>query len=198
MQDRFHKSIDNEIRMQIVHQIDGVPADKWPGYYGLVEFAVEKEKEILAERSQHKDSTHQVPRGTSVFGKPNCPARKLMPSARIVAPAPEEDDYSPLEEQSEREDSDSGKSYVATEKLVVSTVEGGVSEGDLEAVFRVARVMEDMTGRCFCCGKEGHRFKDPECPMYDANHLLNQQGGSAGSRRPGQISKPSQHNQNRG
>ena len=28
MQDRFLKSIDSEIRMQIAHQIDGVPADK--------------------------------------------------------------------------------------------------------------------------------------------------------------------------
>ena len=45
--------------------------------------------------------------------------------------------------------------------------------------------MEDMTGRCFHCGKEGHWFRDPECPMYDANDLLNQQGGSVGSRRPG-------------
>ena len=28
MQDRFFKSIDNEIRMQVAHRIDGVPADK--------------------------------------------------------------------------------------------------------------------------------------------------------------------------
>ena len=62
MQDRFLKSIDNEIRMWIAHRIDGVPADKQPGYYGIVEFAVKKEKEILAEKSQHKDSNHQVPR----------------------------------------------------------------------------------------------------------------------------------------
>ena len=58
MQDRFLRSIDNEIRMRIAHQTDGVPADKRPGYYGLVEFAVEKEKEILTEKSQSKDSTH--------------------------------------------------------------------------------------------------------------------------------------------
>ena len=116
----------------------------------------------------------------------------------MVELAPEEDDYSPPAEQLGREDSDSGKSYVAAKEPVVSTVEDGVSEGDLKAVFRVARVTEDMTGRCFCCGKEGHRFKDPECPMYDANDLLNQQGESVGSRRLGQISKPSQYNQNRG
>ena len=38
--------------------------------------------------------------------------------------------------------------------------------------------MEDMTGRCFHCGKEGHQVRDPEYPMYDVNDLLNQQWGS--------------------
>ena len=87
---------------------------------------------------------------------------------------------------------------MAAEELAVSTVEDGVSKGDLKAVFRVAQVMEDMTGRCFHCGKEGHQFRDPECLMYDANDLLNQQGGSAGSRRLKQIPKPSQPNQSKG
>ena len=169
--------------MWIAHQINEIPADKWPGYCRLAEFAVQKEKEILAEKSQCKDSTQQAPRGTSVFQKPNWPAQKQMPSARMVAPAPEEDDYPPPAEQLGKKDSDSSESYVATEEAVIS---------------RVAQVTEDMMGRCFYCGKEGHRFKDPECPMYDANHVLNQQGGSAGSRRLGQIPKPSQHNQNRG
>ena len=100
MQDRFLKSIDSEIRMQIAHQIDRVPADKRPGYYGLVKFAVKKEKEIMAEKSQCKDSTHQATRSTSVFWKPNWPAQKPMPSVRMVAPAPEEDDYPPQAEQS--------------------------------------------------------------------------------------------------
>ena len=121
-----------------------------------------------------------------------------MPSVRMVAPAPEEDDYPPPLEQSRCEDSNSSESYATTEELAISTVEDGVSEGDLEAVFRVAQVTEDMTGRCFHCGKEGHWFRDPECPMYDAKDLLNQQGGSAGSRRLGQIPLPSQHNQNKG
>ena len=40
--------VDSKIRMQIVHRINGVPAEKKPGHYGLMEFAVEKEKEILA------------------------------------------------------------------------------------------------------------------------------------------------------
>ena len=90
-----------------------------------------------------------------------------MPSARMVAPAPKEDDYPPPAEQSGGEDSNNGKSYVATEKPVISTVEDGVSERDLEAVFRVAQVMEDMMGKCFCCRKEDHRWKDPEFPMYN-------------------------------
>ena len=152
----------------------------------------------MAEKSQCKDSTHQASRGTSVFWKPNWRAQKQMPSVRMVAPAPEEDDYPPPVEQSGHEDSDSGESYTATKELAICMVEDGVSEGDLEAIFRVAQVMEDMTGRCFHCGKEDHWFKDQECPMYDANDLLNQQGGSVGSRRLGQIPKPSQHNRNKG
>ena len=103
-----------------------------------------------------------------------------MPSVRMVAPAPEEDDYPPPSEQSGHEDSDSSKSYTTTAELAISMVEDGVSEGDLEAVFRVAQVTEDMTGRCFHCGKEGHWFRHLECRMYDANDLLNQQGGYRG------------------
>ena len=59
-------------------------------------------------------------------------------------------------------------------------------------------MMEDMMGSYFHCGKDGHWFRDLECPMYDTNDLLNQQGGSVGSRRLGKIPKPSQHNQSKG
>ena len=117
MQDRFLKSIDNKIGMQIAYQINGVPADRQPGYYGLVEFAVEKEKEILAERQQHKESTHQTSQGTPIFQKPNWPAQKPMPSARMVAPVPEEDDYLPSAEQSGREDNDSRSHMLSTMNL---------------------------------------------------------------------------------
>ena len=61
-----------------------------------------------------------------------------MPSGRMVAPAPVEDDYPPPAEQSGQEDSDISESYAATEELTISTVEDGVSEGDLKALFRVA------------------------------------------------------------
>ena len=61
MQDRFLKSVDSDIRMRITHRIDGVRANEWPGYYKLVEFAIEKEKEILAEKHQCKETTHQNP-----------------------------------------------------------------------------------------------------------------------------------------
>ena len=91
----------------------------------------------MAAKSQRKDSTHQASRSTSVFQKPNWLAQKQMPSVRMVASAPEEDDYPPPAEQLGCEDRDSGESYVATEEPAISTVEDGVSEGDLEAVFRV-------------------------------------------------------------
>ena len=91
-----------------------------------------------------------------MFQKSNWPAQKQVLSVRMVALAPEEDDYPPPAEQSGCKDNDSSKSYVAAEEQAISTVEDGVSEGDLKAVFRVAQVMEDMTGRCFHCQKEGH------------------------------------------
>ena len=75
-----------------------------------------------------------------------------MLSARMVAPASEEDDHPNPAEQSSREDSDSGESYAAIEEQPISTVENGVSEVDLEVVLRVARVTEDMMGKCFHCG----------------------------------------------
>ena len=42
--------------MRIAHRIDGVLANEWPGYYKLVEFVIEKEKEILVEKHQHKET----------------------------------------------------------------------------------------------------------------------------------------------
>ena len=79
-----------------------------------------------------------------------------MPSARMVAPAPEEEDYLPSVEQSGREDSDSGESYAVNDEPAISIVEDWVSEVDLEVILRVAHATEDMTGKCFCCGEEGH------------------------------------------
>ena len=179
MQDKFLKSIDNEIRMQIAHQINGVPANKRPGYYGLCRL-VEKEKEILAEKSQCKDSTHQAPRGTSVFHKPNWLAQKQMPSARMMRR------MTTLLQQSNQ---DERTVTVANPMWPLRNQLSPQLKMELaretEAVFRVARVMEDMTWRCFHCGKEGHRFKEPECSMYNVNHFLNQQGDLQGPGGPG-------------
>ena len=104
-----------------------------------------------------------------------------MPSARMVAPAPEEDDHPNPAEQSSREDA-------AIEEQPISTVENGVSE----VVLRVARVTEDMMGKCFHCGQGGHCWRDPECPLYDSNQFLNWQGGPAGSRKAEQVPNNSQ------
>ena len=73
-----------------------------------------------------------------MFWKPNLPAQKQVLTVRMVAQAPEEDDYPPPAEQSGCEEIDSGESYAATEEQAISTVEDGVSKGDLKAVFRVA------------------------------------------------------------
>ena len=155
-------------------------------------------------RQQHKEFTHQTSWSTSIFRKPNWQAQKPMPSARMVAPASEEDDYFPSGGQLGREDSNSGESYAANNEPAISTVEDGVSEVDLEVILRVTHITEDMTGKCFHCGQEGHQWRDPECPMYDPNHFLNQQGGSVGSKRTGQVPNTSSHStqksnsQNRG
>ena len=79
-----------------------------------------------------------------------------MPIARMVAPAPEEDDYLPSVEQLGREDSDSRESYAVNDEPAISTVEDGVSDVDLEVILRVAHAAEDMTSKCFHCGQEGH------------------------------------------
>ena len=74
----------------------------------------------------------------------------------MVAPAPEEEDYLPFVEQSGREDSNSWESYAVNDEPAISTVEDVVSEVDLEVILRVNHVTEDMTGKCFCSGQEGH------------------------------------------
>ena len=76
----------------------------------------------------------------------NWTAQKPMPSARMVASAPEED-YLPSVEQMGREDSDSRESYAVNDEPAISTVEDGVSEVDLEVVLRVTHITEDMTGK---------------------------------------------------
>ena len=115
-----------------------------------------------------------------------------MLSARVVAPAPEEDDHPNPTEQSSREDSDSRESYAAIEEQPISTVEDGVSEVNLEVVLRVAHITEDMTSKCFHCVQGGHHWRDPECPLYDSNQFLNWQGRPAGSRKVDQVPNNSQ------
>ena len=58
-----------------------------------------------------------------------------MPSARMVALAPEEDDYPPSAEQLGREDSNSGEPYAVNDEPAISTMENGVSEVDLEVIL---------------------------------------------------------------
>ena len=79
----------------------------------------------------------------------------------MVAPAPEEEvgpeDVTPLQ----TEDSNSGESYE------VSPYDTPVSTGDIGVAVRVTHASEAFSGRCFCCNKVGHHFRDEECEMYD-------------------------------
>ena len=115
-----------------------------------------------------------------------------MPSARMVSLAPEEDNHPNSTEQSSREDSDSGESYVAIKEQPISTVEDGVSEVNLKVVLMVAHVTEDMMGKCFHCGQGGHCWRDPECPRMTQTIFLNWQGEPAGSKKAEQVPNNSQ------
>ena len=79
----------------------------------------------------------------------------------MVAAAPEEDLGSKDATPPQTEDSDSGESYEALPD------DASVSTGDIEVAVRVAHASEAFSGKCFRCGKVGHRFRDKMCKMYD-------------------------------
>ena len=95
--------------------------------------------------------------------------RPATPAVWMVAPAPEggssEGEITPVP----REDSDSGKSYEATQDTTIS-------QGNLEIAVRVAQTSEAFTGQCFRCNKVRHWFCDKECEMYDTEFLNASQG----------------------
>ena len=47
---------------------------------------------------------------------------------------------------------------------------------DIEVTVRVAHASEAFSGKCFCCDKVGHRFRDEECEMYNPD-FSNLRGG---------------------
>ena len=88
----------------------------------------------------------------------------------MVAPAPEGEPDPEDVTPPQTEDSDSGELYEA------SPDDTSISAGDVEVAVRVAHASKMFSGKCFCCGKVRHRFRDEECKMYDPN-FLNLRGG---------------------
>ena len=106
------------------------------------------------------------PKATTHF-KYDCKKANLPvnPTVQMVAPAPEGDPDTEDTTPPQTEDSDSGESYEA------SLDDASVSTGDIEVAVRVAHASEAFSGKCFHCGKVGHRFRDEECEMYNPDFL---------------------------
>ena len=98
----------------------------------------------------------------------------------MVAAAPEEDLGPEDATPPQTEDSDRGESYEA------SLDDASVSTGDIEVAVRVAHASKAFSGKCFHCGKVGHRFRDEECEMYDPD-FLNSKGGPAKTNQNWQV-----------
>ena len=81
------------------------------------------------------------------------------PAVWMVAPAPEEGCGEGEATPFLSEESDSGKSYEATQE------DATISQGNVEIAVRVAQALETFTGRCFRCNKVGHRVCDEECEI---------------------------------
>ena len=92
------------------------------------------------------------------------------PAVWMVAPAPEEGSDEGEATPLSNEESDSGKSYEATQEDTT------ISQGVVEIAVRVTQASEAFIGWCFRCNKVGHRFHDAECEMYDPEFLNTSRG----------------------
>ena len=73
-----------------------------------------------------------------------------IPAVWMVAPASEEESGEGEATSIPIKESDSGKSYEATQE------DATISQGDVEIAVRVAQVSETFTGQCFRCNKVRH------------------------------------------
>ena len=99
-----------------------------------------------------------------------------------MTPAPEEGSGEGEATPLPSEESDSGKSYKATQE------DATTFQGDMDIAIKVVQTSETFTGRCFRCNKVGHRFHDEECEMYNPEFLTTSQGPaktSKGRQAPG-------------
>ena len=140
-----------------------------PDYWQLVKSAVEKEAKINFDDANKTTK----PKATTHFKYDHKKTNLLVnPTVWMVALAPEGEANPEDVTPPQTKDSDSGESYEA------SPDDAPISAGDVEIAIRVAHASEAFSGKCFCCGKVGHRFRDEECKMYNPD-FLNSRGGPA-------------------
>ena len=134
----------------MAHLVDSKTADQRPAYYDLIKFAVKKEAEINFDEAKTRDSTLKPKAMTHFRFNSKQSMLPATPAVWMVAPAPEEGSGKGEATPLLSKESDSGKSYEATQD------ETTVSQGDVEIAVRVAQASEAFTGQCFRYNKVGH------------------------------------------
>ena len=151
---------------RVAHVVNGKAADQRPACYDFIKFAVQKEAEINFDKAKKtRDSTSKLKATTHFCFNHKKQGLPVTPAVQMVAPSleegPGEGEATPLPS----EESDSGESYKAVQE------DTAISQGNVEIAVRVAQASEAFTGQCFRCNKEGHKFHDEECEMFDPEFL---------------------------
>ena len=122
--DHILRSMNPKLQARVAHLVDGKAVNQRPAYYNFIKFAVEKEAEINFDEAKTRDLTLK-PKATMHF---HLNSKKSMlpttPAVQMVAPAPEEGSGEGEATPLPSEESDSGKSYEATQKD--ANLHGGV------------------------------------------------------------------------
>ena len=129
-----------KLQARVAHLVYGKAANQRPAYYDLIKFAVKKEVEINFEAKKTRDSTSKPKAMTHFHFNSKKSTLPVTPAVWMVAPAPEEGSGEGEATPLLSEESDSGKSYQATQD------DATIFQGDVEIAVRVAQVSETLTG----------------------------------------------------
>ena len=130
-----------KLQASVAHRVDNKAANQRPAYYNLVKFAVEKEAEINTDEAKKTRDSTSKPKAMMHFHlnskKSTLPT---TPAVLMVAPAPEEGSGEREAIPLPSKESDSSKSYKATQE------DATISQGNAEIALRVAQASETFTG----------------------------------------------------
>ena len=130
-----------KLQARVAHLVDGKAANQRPTYYYLIKFAFKKAAAINFDKAKETRDSTSMPKATMHFcfnsKKSMLPA---TPAVRMATPAPEEGSGEGEATPHLSKESDSGKSYKATQD------DATVSQGDVEIAVRVAQASETFTG----------------------------------------------------